>query len=681
MKLTDIKGIGPKTGALFAKLHIETAEDLISYYPVHYDEYLPPVPAGDAVVGGRCAVEGRIARGVFRKVSGSKTIITTEIDDLTGKLHLIWYNAPYVGSLLKKGSVFIFRGTVTRRRNELYMEHPEIFTLHAYDEKIKTLSPVYGLTKGLTNNAVVKAVKGAFALVGAVPEYLPERVLETYGLMGEEEASYKIHFPADKEEFIKARRRIAFDELFLFILAMRTLKARQGEDANAFPMKLTWDTEELIGSLPFALTHAQERTWQEIEADLSGSSRMSRLIQGDVGSGKTILAFLAMQMCASNGYQSALMAPTEVLARQHYEKLCALVEEHHIEGLHPVLLTGSLSASAKKKALALIADGSANAVIGTHALIEERVSYKALALVITDEQHRFGVCQREALSDKGGSPHMMVMSATPIPRTLGIVWYGDLAVSVIDELPGNRLPIRNCVVGPSYMPAALRFIKKEAEAGHQAYVICPMIESSDGVDAENVFDAAKKIRKELPGLTVGILHGRMKPAEKDAVMEAFRTGETTILVSTTVVEVGVDVPNATVMLVINAERFGLAQLHQLRGRVGRGSAQSYCIFMAGLESETVTKRMEILNRSNDGFEIAEKDFELRGPGDLLGIRQSGDAVFRLADPAFDRELMEKAGKLAAAVVGDSPSLEGENLNRVRQRLDRFMQESMRTITL
>ena len=462
---------------------------------------------------------------------------------------------------------------------------------------------------------------------------------------------------------------------------MRTLKARQGEDKNAFPMKLTWDTEELIESLPFRLTHAQERTWQEIEADLQSGRRMARLVQGDVGSGKTILAFLAMQMCASNGYQSALMAPTEVLARQHYEKLCALAETQPEKKLRPVLLVGSLKASGKKAALAAIADGSANAVIGTHALIEDRVAYKDLALVITDEQHRFGVYQREALTKKGSPPNMMVMSATPIPRTLGIVWYGDLAVSMVDELPGNRLPIKNCVVGPSYRPAAMRFIKKEAEAGHQAYVICPMIEAAEGIEAENVFDAAKKIRKELPNLTVGILHGRMKPAEKDAVMEAFRNGETTVLVSTTVVEVGVDVPNATVMVVENAERFGLAQLHQLRGRVGRGAAQSYCIFLAGQESEAVTKRMEILNHSNDGFEIAEKDFELRGPGDLMGIRQSGDAVFKLADPASDRELVEQAGELAAAVIGESSVLSGENLAPVRDRLERFLAESSKTIML
>ena len=681
MKISMIKGIGPKTEALFAKLHIETVEDLISYYPVHYDEYLPPEPIGNAVVGAKCAVEGRIARGVFRKVTGRKTVISTEIDDPTGRIRLIWFNAPYIAGMLKKGSVFIFRGIVRRRQDGLVMEHPEIFTLYAYDQKIKTLNPVYSLTKGLTNNAVMKAVKGAFELAGPVPEYLPEAVRERLGLTGEEEASRKIHFPADREEYLAARRRLAFDEMFLFILAMRTLRKRLGEDKNEFPMKLTWDTEEMIVALPFALTHAQERTWQEIEADLTGSTRMARLVQGDVGSGKTILAFLAMQMTAANGYQSALMAPTEVLARQHYEKLCRLAEDLHLENLHPVLLTGSLRASEKRAALAAIADGSANAVIGTHALIEERVAYRDLALVITDEQHRFGVCQREALAKKGAPPHMMVMSATPIPRTLGIIWYGDLSVSLVDELPGNRLPIKNCVVGPSYRPAAMRFIKKEADAGHQAYVICPMIEESEGVEAENVFTAAARIRKELPDLTVGILHGRMKPAEKDKVMEAFRDGEITVLVSTTVVEVGVDVPNATVMLVENAERFGLAQLHQLRGRVGRGSAQSYCIFLAGQESEAITKRMEILNRSNDGFEIAEKDFELRGPGDLMGIRQSGDAVFRLADPASDREIVKAAGELAASYMAEDPMLAGQELAPVRKRLDRYLSESAKTITL
>ncbi|MCR5295438.1 MAG: ATP-dependent DNA helicase RecG [Lachnospiraceae bacterium] len=681
MEIREIKGVGPKTEALFHKLHIFTAEDLLSWYPLHYDEYLPPVPIGEACAGGKAAVEGRISRAVSVRRSGARTILTTDIDDPSGRLRLTWYNAPYIRSLLARGSVFIFRGNISLRNGAKVMEHPEIFTLHQYDEKIKTLLPVYGLTRGLGNNAVGKAVKEALSMNLLPAEYLPETFLDETGMLAEEEAFRAVHFPKNKEEALAAVRRLSFDEFFLFILALRTLRSQLLSAENAFPMKLSWDTERMMEGLPFSLTRAQEAAWREIEADLAGERLMSRLIQGDVGSGKTIIAFLAMAMTASNGFQSALMAPTEVLARQHYEKLVKLIADLKLEKLHPVLLTGGLTASRKREALRAIAEGTANAVIGTHALIEDKVSYKALALVVTDEQHRFGVSQRELLLKKGSPPHLMVMSATPIPRTLGIICYGDLDVSVIGELPKNRLPIKNCVVGPSFWGAALRFIAKEAEAGRQAYVICPMIEPAEGMEADNVLDTARRLKKELPSYSIGILHGRMKPAEKNKVMEDFAEGTIQILVSTTVVEVGVDVPNASVMMILGAERFGLAQLHQLRGRVGRGTEQSYCIFMSGQESETVKKRMEILKNSNNGLEIAEKDFELRGPGDLLGIRQSGDALFKIGDPARDRDVIVSAGKLAASLMERDPELAGAEHAPIKKRLDAYMEESSKTITL
>ena len=513
---------------------------------------------------------------------------------------------------------------------------------------------MYGLTKGLNSRSVGRAVAQVLKDPAFSEEFLPESLLRLHGLVGEAEALRGIHFPENAEVLEAARRRLVFDEFLLFVLLIRLLRRKTEEEKTAFPMEKTWEAEELLHRLPFRLTNAQLRVWREIEADLAGTHPMARLVQGDVGSGKTVIAFLAMLMAAENGWQSALMAPTEVLAKQHYEKLCALVEEQQLSRVRPVLLLGSTKAAERRRILQEIADGSANAVIGTHALFQNSVVYRDLALVITDEQHRFGVHQREALAQKGRPPHSLVMSATPIPRTLGVIYYGDLDISVVDELPAKRLPIRNCVVDESFVPQALSFVRRQLGEGRQVYLICPMIEESEGLDAANVTDEYKRIRSEFPDVPCSMLHGRMKAEEKERVMADFSAGKTKILVSTTVVEVGVDVPNATLMWIRSAERFGLAALHQLRGRVGRGEHQSYCIFMAGQKNPETLKRLEILNHSNDGFEIAEKDFALRGPGDLTGIRQSGDARFRLADVTKDGEILRLAGETAAAVLSDDP---------------------------
>ena len=672
MELTKIKGIGPKTEKLFNKLGVYTCEDLVRYYPVHYDAYMPPTSAGNVIVGAKCAVQGTIAKAVVVRPTKRVTISATEIDDPTGKIRLTWYNAPYIRTILKRGAVYVFRGTVTLKGGVKIMEHPEIFTLAQYSEKLETLNPIYGLTKGLSNNTVSKAVRAAFSLIGPEAEYLPEQFCRMNDLVDASLAAYTVHFPTNEKELYAARKRIAFDEFFFFIMALRKMKEAEGTIPNGHPMKRCWETMDIIDSLPYRLTGAQERVWQEIEDDLSGKKLMSRLVQGDVGSGKTIIAFLAMVMCAQNGYQSALMAPTEVLARQHFEKFEKMCRDSGNATLRPVLLTGSLRAKEKRDAQQKIKSGEANIIIGTHALIQEAVEYRDLALVITDEQHRFGVEQRKSLASGAAPPHRMVMSATPIPRTLGVIYYGDLDISMIDELPARRLPIKNCVVDPSWRDKANRFIKREVDAGHQAYIICPMIEESEGLSVENVIDYTKNLKKVFPDYSIEMLHGRMKPADKNRVMEDFASHKIQILVSTTVVEVGVDVPNATVIMIENAERFGLATLHQLRGRVGRGDAQSYAIFMAGQESEDIIKRLDILNRSNDGFEIAEKDFELRGPGDLLGIRQSGDAVFTVADLLRDRDVLFKAGEIAAVIMHDDPALISETFSVLRTRLAAYM---------
>jgi ATP-dependent DNA helicase RecG len=681
MELTGIRGIGEKTEKLFRKLDIESTEDLIRYYPVHYEEYRETVAIGAAVPGEQCSAEGIISGNVGIFSARKMKLVSTVIQDPTGKMRLTWFNMPYLRGRLTKGSRFIFHGLVQIRRGARVMEHPEIFTPEAYAEKVRTLSPVYGLTKGLSNGTVSKAVRAALDAMPPVNEYLPEQIVKLNGLIDENDAVRIIHFPKDASELQAARKRLVFDEFFLFILAMRKLKDRNAHTVNAYPMKETWETEKIIERLPYTLTNAQTQVWHQIEHDLAGKRIMSRLVQGDVGSGKTILAFLAMAMTASNGFQSALMAPTEVLARQHFRHLQEMAENGIIPNLHPVLLTGSMKASERKKALEAIRSGSADAVIGTHALIQAGVEYHALALVITDEQHRFGVHQRKAFSEKGEVPNAMVMSATPIPRTLGVIYFGDLDISILDEMPKERLRIKSCVVDASYRPTALKFIRREVEAGHQAYIICPMIEEADGLAAENVTEYGRSLKKEMPDLSVDILHGRMKPEAKDRVMEKFLDGTTQILVSTTVIEVGVDVPNATVMLIENAERFGLAELHQLRGRVGRGSAQSYCIFMAGISNDEIKNRLEILNHSSDGFEIARKDFELRGPGDLLGIRQSGDAAFRIADVFRDEEILRIAGETAASVMQDDPGLLDEEHELLSETLDAYLVKNEKNVVL
>ncbi len=696
MRLQELKGIGPKTEKLFQKVGVMSAEDLIRYYPVHYDEYLPPVPIGETAPGAKMAVRGTVVAGPAMRRTARVTVLTAEIADRTGKMKLVFFNAPYLAGTLKRGSTYIFRGIVTRRGNFPEMEHPEIIGQGRYEEIENTLVPVYSLTKGLTGKTVAKAVREAFAALsknGEAPglsgEYLPESLVHLHGLLDEKTAVRAVHFPENREELGRARERLAFDEFFLFVLAMRQLRMLESEAENAFPMKKTWAADELIEKLPYQLTGAQMRVWREIERDLAGKKLMSRLLQGDVGSGKTIIAFLAMVMAADNGYQSALMAPTEVLARQHYEKLCHLKETCGIACIHPVLLTGSVRAAERRDVLERIRSGAANAVIGTHALIQSAVMYQSLALVITDEQHRFGVRQRKMFGEKAagqegtaqGIPNAMVMSATPIPRTLGVIMYGDLDVSVLDERPARRLPIRNAVVDETFREAAWRFIEREIRTGRQAYVICPMIEPGEGMPIASVTEEIQTIRKRFPDIPAAELNGRMKPVEKNRVMQDFLEGRVKILVSTTVVEVGVDVPNATVMLIENAERFGLATLHQLRGRVGRGQFQSYCIFMAGVQTDEIRERLDILRSSDDGFKIAEKDFELRGPGDLLGVRQSGDALFKIADVNRDRRALKLAGETAAAVMADDPELIHEEDRPLREKLEAYMSENERNIVL
>lgn len=678
--LRELKGVGEKTEKLFQKIGITTAEELLRYYPRTYDIYEEPVEIASAEEDKTVSIRATIATGIYINQIRNLQVLTTTVTDASGRLPVAWFNAPYLRGTLKKGSVFILRGKIIRKKGRPQMEHPEIFTPAAYEEIIHSMQPVYGLTKGLSNKMITKLVHQILDTRPLHGEYLPEEIRERYQLADANYAIRTVHFPKNMQELLTARKRLVFDEFLLFVLAIQLLKEKTEEAPNTFPMKPVWTTEEIIEGLPYDLTGAQKNVWHEIERDLSGHKLMSRLVQGDVGSGKTVIAFLAMVLSAENGFQSALMVPTEVLANQHYEGFLRLMEEQNIASCHPVLLTGSTTARQKREIYQKIADGEVNVIIGTHALIQEKVEYKNLGLVITDEQHRFGVRQREALTTRGNPPHVLVMSATPIPRTLAIILYGDLDISIIDELPAKRLPIKNCVVGTSYRPKAYSFIEKQVQMGRQAYVICPMVEESEGLEAENVTDYARKLQEILPGeIKVEILHGKMKPKEKNRIMEAFASGEIQVLVSTTVVEVGVNVPNATVMMVENAERFGLAQLHQLRGRVGRGEHQSYCFFIQGNNEENTSKRLKILNESNDGFYIAGEDLKLRGPGDLFGIRQSGLMEFKIGDIYNDAGILKNASEAAGEILALDFDLILPQHKALKEHLKGYMSEELENL--
>ena len=677
-----LKGIGEKTEALFLRIGVNTIEDLIRYYPRGYDIFEDPVPISQLEEGKTAAVTGAVFGRI--QVSGNQRlqITTLYLKDLTGTLKVIWFRMPFLRNTLGKGGPITLRGRVVRKRDGLVMEHPEIYYPSAkYEEKRHSMQPVYSLTAGLTNNAVIKAVKQALDCVSEKMNILPRKVEEKYGFPPYVQAVQTMHFPQNKESFICARERFAFEEFLIFILSLRRMKHSETRVENPFSLPDHPLLARFLDQLPYQLTSAQKRVWEEIRADMQGPTVMSRLVQGDVGSGKTVIAFLALLLAGLNGCQGALMAPTEVLARQHFETISGMLERYSIP-LKAELLTGSMTAQQKRKAYEKIESGSVSIIIGTHALIQEKVHYKNLALVVTDEQHRFGVRQREALAGKGRSPHILVMSATPIPRTLAIILYGDLDISVIDEMPKNRLPIKNCVVDTSYRETAYRFMKKQVQEGRQCYVICPMVEESEKLEAENVMDYSSMLSEEMGDqIRVGSLHGRMKQQEKDEIMDSFGRNEIQILVSTTVVEVGIDVPNATVMLIENAERFGLAQLHQLRGRVGRGQYQSYCIFMSPSKSKETKERLEILNHSNDGFFIAGEDLRLRGPGDLFGIRQSGILDFQTADVFQDAKLLQAAGTTAEEILAEDPELACPEHAGLRKCIEDKLQQIMLETTL
>ena len=626
--ITAVKGIGEKTQKAFAKMGVYTVGDILLHFPRDYVKF-PEITDIDELnnvnVSSTYAIHAVIKKAPVVKNTARMQITLQDIGSPGHMIQLVWYRMPYLKAQLVQGRHLIFYGHIKPKGGRYVMDQPVVYEVQKYEAIRDTLQPVYSVTSGVTNNLIVKTIKETLSHDTLLSDYLPKDIRHRYGFCEYNYAMKQIHFPDDFDALVEARRRLVFDEFFLFIMGMRYQNKKQQKDKNEFEFTDDAFIDGLIEKLPYELTGAQKKTIDEIKQDIKSPYVMQRLIQGDVGSGKTIVAFLLMAWASKCGY-------------------------------------------------ALI--------IGTHALIQEKADFSNLSLVITDEQHRFGVKQRESFSDKGRKPHILVMSATPIPRTLAIIIYGDMDISVINEVPAKRLPIKNCVVGTAFRPKAYSFIEEQVRAGHQAYVICPLVEETENSEGENVTDYANVLKAALPkDITVDVLNGRMKSKAKDEVMQRFANNESQVLVSTTVVEVGVNVPNATVMMIENADRFGLAQLHQLRGRVGRGDAQSYCIFINSSNSKKSKKRLEILNKSNDGFYIASEDLKLRGPGDFFGIRQSGDLAFALADVYQDSDVLKEASEMVDEVLEADPALCTPENRILKKKMDEFAKEQLKRMNL
>ncbi len=661
-----LKGVGEARALLFHRLGIFTIGDIITHYPRDYEDRSKLKKIAELLDGEQCSFEGIItSKPTETRPRKGLLLSKAVISDGTGFINAVWFNQGYLKNSLKQGEKYIFYGTIIRKRT-LEIVNP-VFEKVNGTGQVNTcrIVPVYPSTGKLSQNMIRGAIRSALELAGEyLEEALPEWILTQYGLADVQYSINNIHYPQNDDAFMKARERLVFEEFLLLQLGLLCRKDVNTAERKGITFNAGSEVHQFIDLLPFRLTNAQKRVFSEIEKDMESDRIMNRLVQGDVGSGKTVVAVLALFKAAKSGYQGALMAPTEILAKQHYTSIAPMLEPL---GIKTVLLTGSTAPKEAKTIIEEISCGLVDLVIGTHALLEDRVVFKNLGLVVTDEQHRFGVRQRAVLSQKGENPDMLVMTATPIPRTLALILYGDLDISIIDELPPGRKKVETYVVDNSMRERINKFIRKQVAEGRQVYIVCPMVEESDTVEAQSATELAEQLAyKTFSDLRVALVHGKMKPAEKESVMTEFAAGRTDILVSTTVIEVGVNVPNASLMVVENAERFGLAQLHQLRGRVGRGEYSSYCILFNEGKTDVSRERMLILSKTSDGFVISEKDLELRGPGDFFGTRQHGIPELKIANLYKDVEILKKAQKAAEKIITSDRKLEGKEnqaLNR------------------
>ena len=674
--ITILKGVGPSKAKQFENLNIRTLGDLICHFPRGYEDRTRLVTISQ-LEADRPACFKAVVMNTPRTAHIRKGLDMTKVQlaDHTGRLNVTFFNNRYVTDQLHYGEEYIFYGAINGDFSGYGMTNPVFEPVNSPAVTTRRVLPIYPLTAGLTNAAMLKAVRQALAICDVPAEIIPEAVRRQYGILPAERAYYAIHEPASIEEAELAKRRLVFEEFFVFSAGLSLLRAARAEKATA-PYENT-NLQPFYGALPFALTGAQKRAIDEIAADVSRGAPMNRLVQGDVGSGKTMVAAAAAYLAANNHKQAALMAPTEILAEQHYQSLQKLFAPL---GLRVGLLTGSMKESEKQAVREAIAAGTVDLAVGTHALLTDATVFADLGMVIADEQHRFGVAQRSKLSAKGTDPHLLVMSATPIPRTLALIMYGDLDVSILDELPPGRQKVDSFLVGESYRARINAFIRKQVAEGHQCFVVCPAVEENEELGIKSAEAWAETLEKTVfPDLRVLLLHGQMKAAQKEAAMAAFAAGEGDILVATTVIEVGVDVPNATLMVIEDADRFGLSQLHQLRGRVGRGSAKSFCILTSHNRNTETLQRLKALCSTTDGFRIAEEDLKLRGPGDFFGARQSGLPSFRVADLSFDLQVLKDAQMASARWIEESGTADTPEAEALRQRIGELFRRAEGTM--